>query len=110
MPVWSAVILLRPSADDPQLTGSLECTAPLGPAWNFGYDVIRVWERPIEDYLTGINSTNSAGPFGRDARTITGRRAGNERADSSVRTVVCGEVVDGNVFIDGITVSRIVNR
>jgi hypothetical protein len=52
-PVWSVVVLLRPAADGPELTGTYEESVPgLGPNLWFRYDVIRVWLQPPERLLT----------------------------------------------------------
>lgn len=53
VPVASAVVLLRSERDMPDLTGQFEVRTPVGAAWEFRYDVVRVWERPVEEFLTG---------------------------------------------------------
>jgi predicted transposase YdaD len=52
LPVWTVVILLKPKADGPELTGVYEKTFP-GRGQNlwFWYDVIRVWREPPEKLL-----------------------------------------------------------
>jgi hypothetical protein len=52
VPVWSVVVLLRPAADGPELTGEYELEFP-GRGRNlwFRYDVIRVWQQPPERLL-----------------------------------------------------------
>ena len=52
LPVHSALVLLRPAADGPELTGQYERAVP-GRGRNlwFGYEVIRVWELPPERLL-----------------------------------------------------------
>ena len=53
--VASAVFLLRPEANHSSLTGSLAITPPSGPAWEFRYRVIRVWEcNPTELLSAGL--------------------------------------------------------
>jgi hypothetical protein len=53
VPVWSVVVLLRPAADGPELTGIYEKSVPgLGPNLWFRYDVVRVWLQPLEKLLT----------------------------------------------------------
>jgi predicted transposase YdaD len=51
-PVWSVVVLLRPKADGPELTGEYEHEFP-GRGRNvwFRYDVVRVWELPPQRLL-----------------------------------------------------------
>lgn len=52
--VESTVILLRPEADGPELTGRFEQHGPTGfRTISFGYHVIRLWERPVEEILGG---------------------------------------------------------
>jgi predicted transposase YdaD len=54
LPVWSVVILLRPEADGPELTGEYEREVPgRGKNLWFRYDVVRVWELPPDRLLTG---------------------------------------------------------
>ena len=54
LPVWSVVILLRPAADGPELTGEYEREVPgRGKNLWFRYDVVRVWELPPDRLLTG---------------------------------------------------------
>ncbi len=54
LPVWSVLVLIRPAADGPELTGTFERVCP-GRGRNlwFGYDVVRVWREPPEKLLTG---------------------------------------------------------
>jgi predicted transposase YdaD len=53
VPVWTVMVLLRPAADGPELTGEFEGSFP-GRGRNlwFRYDVVRVWEQPPERLLT----------------------------------------------------------
>ncbi|MFI5455257.1 MAG: hypothetical protein ACHRXM_07370 [Isosphaerales bacterium] len=52
IPVRTSLILLRPEADGPELTGELEKHLPWGErnSW-FGYNVVRVWKQPVKDLL-----------------------------------------------------------
>ncbi len=54
VPVWTAVVLLRPAADGPELNGLFERTFP-GRGQNlwFRYDVIRIWLQPPARLLEG---------------------------------------------------------
>ncbi len=54
VPVWSILVLLRPAADGPELTGTFERSCP-GRGRNlwFCYDAVRVWREPPEKHLTG---------------------------------------------------------
>ena len=42
-PVATAVILLRKEANSTDLTGEWEVAPPVGPAWAFRYQAVRVW-------------------------------------------------------------------
>src|SRR5262249_920645 len=54
LPVRSVVVLLRPEADSPQLTGVYERGFPdEEPYLRFRYQVVRVWQLPPELLLTG---------------------------------------------------------
>ena len=54
VPVHSGVLLLRPEADSPQLTGVYERGLPAeGVYLTFRYQVVRVWRLPPERLLTG---------------------------------------------------------
>lgn len=53
MPVATAVVLLNPSRRMPELTGAFEVRPPVGTPWEFRYEVVRVWERPADEFLTG---------------------------------------------------------
>jgi len=52
IPVRTSLILLRPEADGPELTGELEKHLPWGErnSW-FGYNLVRVWQQPVADLL-----------------------------------------------------------
>ncbi|MDR3638241.1 MAG: hypothetical protein P4L84_30840 [Isosphaeraceae bacterium] len=52
VPVRTSLVLLRPAADGPELTGKLELRHPGGEVYDtFLYDVVRVWEQPVEEVL-----------------------------------------------------------
>ncbi len=54
LPVLSVVFLLRKSADKPHLSGRLQKADSLGrPYLDFHYRVMRLWEQPVENVLTG---------------------------------------------------------
>lgn len=51
-PVLSFVLLLRPDADSPRLTGQLTVARPDGSAYlSFEYGVVRLWQVPVESIL-----------------------------------------------------------
>jgi predicted transposase YdaD len=52
LPVRTTLVLLRPAADGPDLTGYLEQRHPDGEIYDwFRYDVVRVWQQPVEKIL-----------------------------------------------------------
>lgn len=64
VPVRSVVVLLRPEADGPELTGTYRVAAPDGsPIHEFRYDVVRVWEKPMEEVLRGGLGTLAMAPL-----------------------------------------------
>jgi predicted transposase YdaD len=64
LPVFSNVVLLRPEADSPQLTGAYTEGLPgEEPYGIFRYRVIRVWELPVEPLLAGGLGTLPLAPI-----------------------------------------------
>ena len=54
LPTRSLVVLLRPVADGPDLSGVYRPALPGGPDFlEFRYDVLRIWELPVEAILAG---------------------------------------------------------
>jgi predicted transposase YdaD len=54
LPVDSTVVLLRPAADGPEMSGRLEQRGPTGDVTlAFAFRVVRLWERPVEELLGG---------------------------------------------------------
>ena len=52
VPVHSTVVLLRPSADGPDLNGRHEKRYRNGDVYDyFRYDIVRVWEQPVDEIL-----------------------------------------------------------
>lgn len=63
-PVRSVAVLLREEADSPQLTGVLQRGLPGEPPEEvFRYRVIRVWQLPVEQLLTGGLGTLPLAPI-----------------------------------------------
>src|SRR5262249_55531273 len=53
-PVWTVLVLLTREADSRKLTGELKIALPDGRRCHrFEYQVIRVWEQPLESVLAG---------------------------------------------------------
>jgi predicted transposase YdaD len=53
VPVASVIVLLRRTAEMTWLNGCLTMAPPVGPSWEFRYEVVRVWQRPVADFLNG---------------------------------------------------------
>src|SRR5712692_8141770 len=52
LPVWTVVLLMRPEADSPRLTGVYECSFPgEEPYRRFRYHVVRVWQTAPDVFL-----------------------------------------------------------
>ncbi|HEV3237256.1 MAG TPA: hypothetical protein VGZ25_09730 [Gemmataceae bacterium] len=49
----SVVLLLRQAANRPELNGELRLATPGGPESIFRYTVVRIWELPVQDIITG---------------------------------------------------------
>jgi len=78
-PVHSIVILLRPEADAPTLTGRFRYQAlPRRGAVDFRYEVVRLWERPARRLLAGGPGTLPLAVLGRlpEGRTVEEGLAG----------------------------------
>mgnify|MGYP007037477279 FL=1 len=68
LPVWSTLILLRPEADGPALTGTRTAEYPgRGLVSVFRYGVIRLWEVDHEELLSGGLGTLPLAPLGAGA-------------------------------------------
>jgi predicted transposase YdaD len=64
LPVRSIVVLLRPQADGPELTGTVEHHMPNGRRYLwFDHLVVRVWEKPVESVLAGGLGTLPLAPL-----------------------------------------------
>jgi predicted transposase YdaD len=66
LPVQSVVVLLRRDSDGPRLTGLLQHRLPDGLLYHeFRYNVVRVWERRVEEILAGDLATLPLAPIAR---------------------------------------------
>jgi len=66
LPVHSVVVLLRPRADRGDLTGRVRYEVRSGRgALDFTFEVVRIWERPVESLLEGGLGTLPLAPLGR---------------------------------------------
>ncbi|HTU91123.1 MAG TPA: hypothetical protein VMF69_13680 [Gemmataceae bacterium] len=64
VPVHSLVLLLRPAADDPSLTGKLRYQAwPRRGRMLFKYEVVRLWQKPVRRFLAGHLGTLPLAPL-----------------------------------------------
>jgi hypothetical protein len=62
MPVQSVAFLLRPAAVTPRLTGTVQVRPGGRGRLDFGYDLVRVWELPVEQILAGGPATLPLAP------------------------------------------------
>jgi predicted transposase YdaD len=54
LPVWSVIMLLRPEADGPEMTETVEHHLPDGRlVHTFFYEIVRAWQKPVEEVLSG---------------------------------------------------------
>jgi hypothetical protein len=52
VPVNTTIVLLRPAADGPELTGTFEKRNRQGDVYDwFRYNVVRIWQRPVAEVL-----------------------------------------------------------
>jgi predicted transposase YdaD len=52
VPVHTTIVLLRPVADGPELTGTHEILDHHGDVYDwFRYDIVRVWQQPVDEVL-----------------------------------------------------------
>jgi hypothetical protein len=69
LPVLSVVVLLRPEADAPDLTGAIERVLPDGRGYlRFQYHVVRAWQQPVDAVLRGGLGTLPMAPLADVAR------------------------------------------
>jgi predicted transposase YdaD len=62
--VQSIIVLLRRKADSPGLTGELEDHLPSGLLYHyFRYNIVRIWERPVDEILGGNIATLPLAPI-----------------------------------------------
>lgn len=93
VPVRSALVLLRPKADSPRTTGSLETALPGGDVYlQFRYNVVRAWKHRAEDVLAGglatlplaaisdVGSMGISGTFAAMARRLSREASPDRRA------------------------------
>jgi hypothetical protein len=66
LPVRSVVVLLRSEADGPEMTGVLRQMLPEGDCYlEFRYQVVRLWQEPVEPLLAGGLGILPLAPLGR---------------------------------------------
>lgn len=64
-PVHSLVVLLRPEADEPGLHGVVRYAGQRRGGLVFRYEVVRLWQRPVQSLLKGSPGTLPLAPLGR---------------------------------------------
>jgi predicted transposase YdaD len=121
-PIISMIVLLRPRADGPELTGHVERHDPTGRIYeSFTYQVVRPWTLPTETLLTGPLGTLPLAPLpelfavGQPASARRARvRAVIEQVDRRLRVELpAGEADDFRVatqFLLGLRYSQIVSE
>jgi hypothetical protein len=84
-PIVSLLVLLRPRADGPELTGQIERHDPTGRLYEqFSYHVVRAWQLPTESLLAGPLGTLPLAPL--PELYVPGQKEARRRA--RVREVV----------------------
>ncbi len=69
LPVRTFLILLRETADGPELTGTQEMRYPTGEIYDwFRYDVVKLWEQPVEPILAAGLTVLPLAPVARVGR------------------------------------------
>jgi predicted transposase YdaD len=69
LPVHTVLVLLRREADDPGLTGMVRVQPPHGrSSLEFRYELVRLWQRPVETILEGGVGTLPLAPLCNVAR------------------------------------------
>jgi hypothetical protein len=64
LPVESVIVLLRPEADASHLTESYRYQPARGQSWvEFHYQLVRLWQRPVDTVLTGGVGTLPLAPL-----------------------------------------------
>jgi predicted transposase YdaD len=62
--VESVLVLLRREADGPHLAGQVKYRAPHGrSSLTFGYDLVRIWQQPVDTILSGGLGTLPLAPL-----------------------------------------------
>ena len=70
LPVQSVIVLLRRKADSPSLSGELRDYLPTGLLYHyFRYNIVQVWERPVDEILAGNIATLPLAPISRVSST-----------------------------------------
>ena len=70
LPVQSIILLLRPQADGPAISGLYQEKLPDGFLYHeFRYNVVRLWERPVDEILSGRLAVLPLAPISRVSAT-----------------------------------------
>jgi predicted transposase YdaD len=67
-PVESVILLLRRQAEDARLTGRFQRVSPRGRRLEFDYEVIRLWQQPVDSILAGGLGTLPLAPLAQVTR------------------------------------------
>jgi predicted transposase YdaD len=114
VPVHSIVVLLRPAADDPAMSGKLHYRPRPGKGkMEFSYEVVRLWRMPVERILAGGLGTLALAPLcrmPRDARLEDALpkvlEVLIERLDRQTSQANAGKILTGAYVLTGLRLSR----
>jgi predicted transposase YdaD len=109
LPVASTVILLRPTADGPAMSGRFEQRGPGGDLTvTFNFGVMRIWEQPVETLLSGPLSTLPLAPVSalEPARLPSIIRQMDERVRRELAPGAAGELWAATLLLMGLRYDR----
>lgn len=109
LPVASVVVLLRSEADGADITGRIECLGPTGSITvAFNYEVVRIWERPVDELLEGGIGTLPLAPLARldRARLPDIIRRIDERLDQEVSPADASQLWSATHLLLGLRYDR----
>lgn len=113
LPVRSAVLLLRPEADRASLTGELRLLGPDGGCYlTFHYDVLRLWQLPVEPLLTGSLGLLPLAPMAdvpeRQLPVVIARM--EERIDAEAESAEAENLWASTYFLLGVRFSSVIAK
>jgi predicted transposase YdaD len=106
--VRTCLILLRETADGPELTGTQEMRYPTGEIYDrFRYDVVKLWEQPVEPILAAGLTVLPLAPVARVERAQVPDilMAISERFEREITREQAGTLWDATTFLMGLRYS-----